>query len=175
MFQSKSQAEREKEIDKKLAIYESRRKLEIDEALSDHRRREKNHVATEIAKVKEEASAKLLEAAKAEAEAKAEIAKANADVELIKAKAEAAQKDFDARSALRDRVSKAEREASEKEIAGLKAVIAAKDGVIATLESQITTSNEFASKAVAALGVAAAKESTTKVIGFGPSSDSKKA
>lgn len=169
-------------VENELSLYEKRRKLEIDETLSEYRRSEKNKSVQEV----KAHSDNLISGARAAFSEEHEKDKAHA---VAKAKREAeiatleekrlakvaeiaqAEKDFEARGLLRDRAIKAEK---EKEAA----VMAEKDKHIAFLEASNKTLSEqnagLLTKAVEALGKAADKEVMTKVVGFGPSSEPKK-
>ena len=172
----------ESKVDNELALYEKRRKLEIDEKLSEYRRAEKNKAVDEI---KAYADTEVINARKMfsdghEAVKAFAVSKAERQTELAlldeKKAAKVAEitqveKDFEARGLLRDRAIKAEK---EKEAA----IMAEKDKHIVFLEKSVETlskQNEgILAKMAESLGKAADKESVTKVVGFGPSSEPKK-
>lgn len=157
----------ESKVDNELALYEKRRKLEIDEKLSEYRRSEKNRAIEELAIDHESRKSYAVELATRESELRVLDERVTAKV------AEIAQieKDFESRGLLRDRAIKAEK---EKEAA----VMVEKDKHIAFLEKQVETLSKqtdgILAKMAESLGKAADKESVTKVVGFGPSSEAKK-
>lgn len=179
---SKDEKEEQGRIDKRLALYEAKRKQEIAEDISEFRRSQKNRAVEEILANAEawrvdtqkkfanfhsedKAHGVMLAMRKAEVAALDE-AKATKLREI-----DMAQKDFEARGQLRDRAQKAEKEKSD-------AVLAEKDAMIAFLKTELsetkTTLNALLGKAIESLGKAADKEAVTKVVGFGPSSEPKK-
>jgi len=170
------------DVETELSLYEKRRKLEIDEALSEYRRSEKNKAVQEVKNYSDALTnnSRELFIAEHEAEKQHYMAVADYSAELASlddlkdakaAEIEQVEKDFEARGLLRDRAIKAEK---EKE----NAVMAEKDKHIAFLEASNKTLSEqntgLLSKVVEALGKAADKEAITKVVGFGPSSEPKK-
>lgn len=167
IFNSKNEKLEMELIDKKLAVYESRRKLEIDEKLSEYRRSEKNHALDELSGDHEARKAHAVAVAERTAELNALDEKKAAKSREI----EQAQTDFESRGLLRDRAQKAEREKHD-------AIVAEKNNHIAHVEASLKTLQEqttgLLAKAVEHLGSAADKESVTKVVGFGPSSEPKK-
>lgn len=182
----KSREERKSDIDKELGHYADQRKQAIDEEISEWRRSQKNRAVEDVVRTTEEtrvAKQKMLsEHANAVANHEAsktkratEIAGLDTEFETKKARNEAAERDFEARSAMRERLSKAEREAHDREIEGFKAVVSEKDATISRLEDQIKQAHGLTEKAVVALGEAASKDHSTKVVGFGHAiADSKK-
>ena len=179
---TKDQKEEEARIDKKLELYEASRKLEIDEKLSEYRRKVKNDsvdavkvFADEIMSGARAAFSGEIKAVKSHTESvsarQTEISMLDAQIVSKKAEAVAADKDFEARGLLRERAVKAEREKDA-------VIIAEKDKMIALLEAQLKTvtseTTGLLKEAVKSLGSAADKEAVTKVVGFGPSSEPKK-
>lgn len=169
-------------VDDELSLYEKRRKLEIDEQLSEWRRSQKNRAVeatvTETEELRVNAQKLFAKARKDEvdyvvkaAEKDAALASLDAEIASKKALTEQVQTDFEARGLLRDRAARAEKEKAD-------AVIAEKDAMITLLKAENTdlrtNYNTLLGKAVESLGKAADKESVTKVVGFGPSSEPKK-
>ena len=182
VFNNKNEKEEEGRIEKRLALYEARRKQEIDEKLSEYRRSEKNKAVDEVKAHADASLAKSREMFKEqhEAEKAHEVAKVARKAELVSLDDQRAAKvreiaqaqtDFESRGLLRDRAQKAEKEKGD-------AVLAEKDKHIAhlekTVETLINTHTSALTEAVKHLGSASNKECVTKVVGFGPSSDSKK-
>jgi hypothetical protein len=164
---SKNEKQEQALVDKRLAVYESRRKLEIDEVLSDYRRSQKNKAVKEL----EDSHETLKDHAVAVATRKAEISALDERKASKAREIEQVQTDFDSRGLLRDRAQKAEKEKHD-------AIIVEKDKHIAHVQASLKVVQEqfsgLLAEAVKSLGKAADKESVTKVVGFGPSSEPKK-
>jgi hypothetical protein len=164
---SKNEKKEEAFIDKRLAVYEARRKLEIDEKLSEYRRSEKNHAVEELSTDHEARKSHAV----AVATRKADLAALEGQKIFKIREIEQAQHDFESRGLLRDRAQKAEKEKYD-------AVLEEKNAHIKYVEAALKTSQEQVSgllgKAVEHLGKAADKDAVTKVVGFGPSSEPKK-
>ena len=169
-------------IDTELSLYEKRRKLEIDEQLSEWRRSQKNRAVEEVLSeteaVRQNAQKFFMKFHEDEVSFRVEFAEKNKtlsllDAEIDKKKGLSAQvqTDFEARGLLRDRAAKAEKEKAD-------AVGAEKDAMITLLKAENTdlrtNYNTLLGKAVESLGKAADKEAVTKVVGFGPSSEPRK-
>lgn len=170
MFGLKSKKDKES-IDKEIALYEKRRKLEIDESLSEYRRKEKNDALAEAksfqdgrlahaaTRAKEEAAHEATKLAKA-----TELANLTGEITARKA-VEETQK------AHRKLTEDARKEAFEKEREGFTSLVTEKDARISFLETLVTKLTTEDDKNVAALisslGDAASKDHSTKVVGLG--------
>ena len=169
-------------VDSELDLYKGRRKLEIDEELSEWRRSQKNRATQEVMEetetIRQNAQAMTKEAHEAEKTHAVKLVSTKAELQSLEDKKTAklaeiaqAETDFEARGLLRDRACKAEKERAEL-------VAAEKDKHIAHLETHLKSvtdqNNGLLATLAKALGDAAGKEVTTKVVGFGPSSEPKK-
>jgi len=164
-----------KKIDQKLALYESRRKLEIDEQLSEYRRREKNHA---LADVKDFQDSRVEIARQREADHKTYSAeKQKREEELAKLDGEiVARKAVEETQRIHRKLTEdARKERHEAELAGKEEVIAEKDKHIkhleATIEKLLDGGIKVIESSVKGLGDAAGKDHSTKVIGLGHSID----
>jgi hypothetical protein len=171
------------DADKEIELYQNRRKLEVDESVSEWRRSQKNRAVEDVIKTAEEsriAAQKLFKTHQVDVLAHTEaVAARTAELAALDAKAEAkrailaqVEKDYEGRGILRDRACKAEKASHD-------AVITEKDKHIAHLTASLKDLNEqhkgLLSVAIGHLGKAADKDAAvTKVVGFGQAIDSGK-
>lgn len=175
-------------VDERLKLYEAQKTLEVDEKLSEYRRQEKNRSLEEVKSFQDSRIETITVRAKEEAEYMVKKLKAETELARLEGETVARKAVLETQESHRKLTAEARKENLEIKLQAVKDVADAKieaaedaaakaEAEVDLLRSTITAFIAGGSKntetLITALGSAAAKDHSTKVIGLGVNTESK--